>query len=154
VSPEFYLILVLAVLTVVVGHSALRSYLQRKQLRNLARKWNMHFAPGDRLRLAQRAARHFPVPGAASIRVRNLIFRTEESRHQYLFTVDYTVGIIRGKVGRSSVAGFEEPVTRGVCRINSDPPVLFLAPRKLSFPAAYQHVLEHLGREIRIAKSE
>jgi len=153
VSPEFYLILILAVLAAVVGHSALRSYLQRKQLRNLARKWNMHFAPGDRLRLAQRAARHFPIPGAASIRVRNLIFRTEESRHQYLFTVDYTIGIIRGKVGRSSVAGFEEPVTRGA-KSNLAPPVLFLAPRNLSFPAAYQHVLEHLSREIRIAKSE
>jgi hypothetical protein len=153
VSPEIYLILILMVLATVVGHSALRSYLQRKHLRNLARKWNMHFAAGDRLRLAQRAARHFPVPGAASIRVRNLIFRTEESRHQYLFTIDYTVGIIRGKVGRSSVAGFEEPVTRGI-RSNQAPPTLFLAPRNLSFPAAYQHVLEHLQQEIRISKSE
>jgi hypothetical protein len=153
VSPEIYLILILTVLATVAGHSALRSYLQRKHLRNLARKWNMHFAPGDRLRLAQRTVRHFPVPGAASIRVRNLIFRTEESRHQYLFTIDYTVGIIRGKVGRSSVAGFEEPVTRG-SRSNQAPPVLFLAPKNLSFPAAYQHVLEHLQQEIRISKSE
>ncbi|MGD0541806.1 MAG: hypothetical protein ABSB33_09845 [Tepidisphaeraceae bacterium] len=147
-SPEFYLILVLAVLLAVVTHSTLRSLLQRKQLRDLARQWHMHFAAGDRLRIAQRAARHFPVPGAASIQVRNLIFRTEENRHQYLFTVDFTIGIIRGKVGRSSVAGFEEPVTRGG-RTNQTPPVLFLAPRNLSLPAAYRHVLEHLGRESR-----
>jgi hypothetical protein len=153
VSPELYLVLILTVLAAVVTHSALRSFLQRRQLRALARQWNMHFSPGDRLRLARRAARNFPIPGAASIRVRNLIFRTEESRHQYLFTVDYTVGIIRGKVGRSSVAGFEEPVTRG-SRTSHATPVLFLAPRNLSFPAAYQHVLEHLAQEIRISKSE
>jgi hypothetical protein len=150
VSPEIYLILVVAVLAAIVCHSTLRGYLQRRQLRELARKWNMHFAPGDRLRIAQRAARHFPIPGAASIRVRNLIFRTEADRHQYLFTVDYTIGVIRGKVGRSSVAGFEEPVTRG-SKTHLPQPVLFLAPRHLSVPAAYEHVLEHLGREIRLA---
>jgi hypothetical protein len=153
VLPQLYLILVLAILTIVVTNAALRSYLQRKHLRALARKWNMHYSPGDRLRLARRAARHFPIPGAASIRVRNLIFRTEESRHQYLFTIDYTVGVIRGKVGRSSVAGFEEPVTRG-SRTPHAPPVLYLAPRNLSVPEAYEHVLEHLTREIRIANPD
>ena len=105
----------------------------------------MHFAPGDRLRLAQRIAEQFPVVGAASISVRDLLFRTDDSRHQYLFTVDYTVGVIRGKVGRSTVAGFSEPVTRG-SRIHSIPPTLSLAPPNLTGPAAYEFVLQKLGR--------
>ncbi len=104
----------------------------------------MHFAPGDRLRLARRIAEQFPVIGAANISVRDLLFRTEESRHQYLFTVDYTVGVIRGKVGRSTVAGFSEPVSRG-SRFHSTRPVLSVAPPNLSGPAAYEFVLEKLG---------
>jgi hypothetical protein len=118
---------------------------RRRKLRTCARKWNMHFAPGDRLRLARRIAEQFPVIGAANISVRDLLFRTEDSRHQYLFTVDYTVGVIRGKVGRSTVAGFSEPVARG-SRFHSVPPILSLAPANLSGPAAYEFVLQALGR--------
>jgi hypothetical protein len=113
VSPAIYLLFLLAILFAAVVTGAMSRFRRRRKLRICARKWNMHFAPGDRLRLARRIAEQFPVIGAANISVRDLLFRTEESRHQYLFTVDYTVGIIRGKVGRSTVAGFSEPVSRG-----------------------------------------
>ena len=103
----------------------------------------MHFAPGDRLRLAQRIVGRFPVPGAANLSVRHLLYRTGEGRHQYLFTVDYTVGVIRGKAGRSRVAGFSEPVSRGR-RGEASPPVLTLAPADLTGPAAYEHILQNL----------
>ena len=93
---------------------------------------------------AHRIAAQFPVIGAANISVRDLLFRTEESRHQYLFTVDYTVGVIRGKVGRSTVAGFTEPVSRGG-RIHSIPPALSLAPPNLTGPPAYEFVLQKLA---------
>lgn len=152
-SPQLYLILILAVLAVIVGQGAVRGYLCRRRLRALAHQWNMHFAPVDRLRLAQRTVGSFPIPGAANIRVRDLFFRTEESRHQYLFTIDYTVGVIRGKVGRSCVAGFQEPVSRGN-RSKSSTPDLIVAPRNLSLYAAYQHVLEQLDGKIRSPKFE
>ena len=103
----------------------------------------MHFAPGDRLRLARRIAGRFPVTGAANISVRDLLFRTEAANHQYLFTVDYTVGVIRGKMGRSCVAGFSEPVSRG-SRAVPPPPSLLIAPPTLTGPAAYEHVLRKL----------
>ncbi len=73
----------------------------------------MHFAAGDRLRLARRIVSQFPVPGAANIGVRDLLFRTGDNQHHYVFTVDYTVGVIRGKIGKSRVAGFTEPVVAG-----------------------------------------
>jgi hypothetical protein len=146
VSPQLYLILVLAVFAGVIGHGAVRGYLCRGRLRALARQWNMHFAPGDRLRLSQRAAMNFPIPGAANIRVRDLFFRTEESRHQYLFTVDYTVGVIRGKVGRSCVAGFQEPVSRGSkTQAAVGPMELIVAPYDMPLVEAYQMVLGQLG---------
>jgi hypothetical protein len=144
VSPAIYLLFLLAILFAAVVAGAMSRFRRRRKLRICARKWNMHFAPGDRLRLARRIAEQFPVIGAANISVRDLLFRTEESRHQYLFTVDYTVGVIRGKVGRSTVAGFSEPVSRG-SRIHSNPPVLSVAPPNLSGPAAYEYVLEKLG---------
>jgi len=103
----------------------------------------MHFAPGDRLRLARRIVGRFPVPGAASISVRDLLYCTADSRHQYLFTVDYTMGVIRGKVGQSRVAGFSEPVSRGG-RGETAAPELTLAPADLNGPAAYEHILQTL----------
>jgi len=145
VSPVIYLLFLLAILFAAIIAGAASRFRRRRQLRICARRWNMHFAPGDRLRLAQRIAEQFPVVGAASISVRDLLFRTDDSRHQYLFTVDYTVGVIRGKVGRSTVAGFSEPVTRG-SRAHSLPPALSLAPPNLTGPAAYEFVLHKLGR--------
>jgi hypothetical protein len=134
---------------VIVCQGAVGGYLCRRRLSALAHQWNMHFASGDRLHLAERTAGNFPIPGAASIRVRDLFFRTEESRHQYLFTVDYTVGVIRGKVGRSCVAGFQEPISRGN-RSNPSAPELIVAPRNLALYAAYQHVLEQLGEQCKL----
>jgi hypothetical protein len=88
-------------------------YYERVKLRSLAGQWQMHYAPGDRLRLAARVAERFAVPGACNVRVRDLMFRTTGNQHQYLFTVEYGVGVVRGKRRRRRVAGFSEPVTRG-----------------------------------------
>jgi hypothetical protein len=142
-SPIIYLILLLVILFGAVTTDAVVRFLRRKKLRAAARKWKMHYAPGDRLRLARRIVSQFPVPGAANISVRDLLFRTEDSRHQYLFTVDYTVGVIRGKVGRSRVAGFTEPVSRGN-RTSPTTPSLTLAPPNLHGPEAYEHVLKEV----------
>jgi len=144
VSPTLYLLFLLAILFIAIVAGALSRFRRRRRLRVCARRWNMHFAPGDRLRLARRIAERFPIIGAANISVRDLLFRTDNNRHDYLFTVDYTVGVIRGKVGRSTVAGFSEPVSRGT-RFHSTPPVLSLAPPNLTGPAAYEHVLQTLG---------
>jgi len=144
VLPALYLLFLLAVLFAAILSGAWSRFRHRRKLRLCARKWNMHFAPGDRLRLARRIAGNFPIIGAANITVRDLIFRTEDSRHQYLFTVDYTVGVIRGKVGRSTVAGFTEPISRGT-RLQPAPMVLSLAPPNLHGPAAYEFVLQRLG---------
>lgn len=152
-SPEIFLCVVLCLLaTAVVVDMTLR-LIRRGRLRSLAHKWHMHFAPGDRLRLALRVAPLLPVPGAADVRVRDMIFRTENNQHQYVFTIDYTVGVVRGKVGRSRVAGFQEPVTRGG-RLQPHPPVLLLAPQSLCLADAYSHVRDALSKSDAIAASD
>jgi hypothetical protein len=140
-----YLVFLLVILLSAVAVDAGVRVARRRRLRAAARKWNMHFAPGDRLRLAKRIVSLFPVPGAANISVRDLLFRTGDSKHHYLFTVDYTVGVIRGKIGRSRVAGFAEPVSRGG-RTNLPPPSLTLAPADLTGLAAYEEVLKEVEK--------
>ncbi len=146
--PALYLLFLLVILLVLVVVGAISRYRCRRLLRSCARKWNMHFAPGDRLRLGRRIAGRFPVTGAANISVRDLLFRTNASRHEYLFTVDYTVGIIRGKSGRSCVAGFSEPVSRGSPAASAAPPRLLIAPAELSGPEAYESVLNQLTPQV------
>ena len=129
----------------VVAIEMVRSFRRQRVLRKLARQWDMHFAAGDRLRLASRVAPHLPIPGAANVRVRDLLFRTHGDLHHYLFSVDYTVGVIRGKIGRCRVAGFQEPVSRGV-RLHRGSPVLALAPYGLSLTASYEYVRDALAQ--------
>jgi hypothetical protein len=143
VTPAIYFYSVLAILLLAILIEAFRVRIRGRALRRLARQWNMHFSKSDRLRLAHRICHLVPTPGAANLRVRDLIFRTERNRHQYLFTIEYTVGIIRGKVGRRRVAGFDEPISRGVLDRPS-PPHLIFAPRHLSLAEAYNNVRESL----------
>ena len=142
-SPKNYLFVLLTVLLGMLLVAGLAQFRRRRKLRALAQKWNMHFAAGDRLRLARRIVGQFPVPGAANIGVRDLLFRTGDNQHHYIFTVDYTVGVIRGKVGRSGVAGFTEPVSRGG-KVDLQPPALILAPLHLSGAPAYEHILQNM----------
>jgi hypothetical protein len=145
-SPPIYLILLMVILLAAVTADAVVRFVRRRKLRAAAHQWGMHFAPGDRLRLARRIVGQFPVPGAANISVRDLLFRTEDNRHQYVFTVDYTVGAIRGKVGRSCVAGFSEPVSRGG-RPSSASPALTLATGHHLGPGAYEEVVKKVQTE-------
>ncbi len=57
----------------------------------------MHFTPADSLSLTPRIAAHLPLPGAAAVRVIDLLFRTDEKSHHYVFTVEYTLGAMGRK---------------------------------------------------------
>ena len=113
-TPAIYLYSVLGILYLAILIEIFRMRIHRSALRRLARQWNMHFSKSDRLRLASRICHLLPTPGGADVRVHDLIFRTERNHHQYLFTIEYTVGTIRGKLGRSRVAGFDEPISRRI----------------------------------------
>ena len=60
--------------------------------RHLASQHRMHYSPADPLRLTPRVAAHLPIPGAAAVRVLDLLYRTDDLAHHYVFTVEYTVG--------------------------------------------------------------
>src|SRR4051812_29894497 len=68
-----------------------------KELRRLSGEWGMNFGPRDTLLLTPKVATHFPVPGAAHIRVTNVVYGLVDQEWRYVFTVEYTVGVVEQK---------------------------------------------------------
>mgnify|MGYP000862497443 CR=1 FL=1 len=112
-APLELLIVVVAITIAAHAWQYLMRYPQWSMLRKLARRWGMNFVSFDRFRLADRVREVFPVPGAADLRVVDVMYGLEEDRHRYLFTVHYTVGVLRGKRRQRRVVGMVEPRETG-----------------------------------------
>jgi hypothetical protein len=114
VLPPIYFLLGLIALTIAVPvalNIAHKPY--RRVLQELARRWHLAYSPSDRFRLADRIAGSFPVPGAAALRVGELIYGSQGDRYRYLFVVEYTLGIVTGKRRVRRVATFSEAKDAG-----------------------------------------
>lgn len=111
ISPLFFLILLIAI----TGVAAIvaRSMRQRgaRRIEELARGWNLRFAPEDRFHLSLQVASLIPIPGAADVVVRDIIYRQDSGCYWYLFTVEYTVGVLRTKHGRCAAGVLTESRT-------------------------------------------
>jgi hypothetical protein len=104
--PPIVLLLALIAITAVAAFvSSLQHKSRSAKLALLATSWKMRYTAADRLQLTLRVASRFPIPGAADIVVRDLIYRQEDAGcFRYLFTVEYTTGVVRTKHRRVSVA--------------------------------------------------
>ena len=119
------LILLLILIALTIGaRIAQRLAIRRRQdvFRQLAREWEMHFSAADHLRLAERLAAAFPVPGAAAIHVTDLIYGSRQHQHRFIFTVDYTLGLTgpRRRVRRAAACVEQKspgPLRPGLCPI-------------------------------------
>ena len=108
---------------------------RRKALRALAAGWNMNFAPRDSLGLTPRVAGNFPIPGAADLVINDLIYSTDRMTYRYIFTAQFTVGVVHRKRRLSRVATFIEP------REGSDSDIdLSLAPEELDLIEQYRRL--------------
>jgi len=143
ITPLAFFILDLILVCAVLLKYTLRSRRRSRELRELATSWGMHYSPSDQLRLANRIAGKLPMPGAANVRVRDVMFYMDDQLHRYLFTTEYSVGIIRGKSGRAAVTGFAEPIARGA---SAGPAQLVIAPYDLPLPQAYELVRDALAQ--------
>jgi hypothetical protein len=135
--PEF-----LALMLVITGAAAVAQLVLRQrrvaQLRALADQWRMHFSATDRFQLAPRVAPRLPVPGAAAVRVSDLLYGIERENYRYVFCTEYTTGVLRTKTGIRRVATFAEP------RDGSGAPrcaPLVFAPEALTLVEQYRHLL-------------
>jgi hypothetical protein len=93
---------------------------RRGALRQLAVRWRMTYSPTDRLRLLARIADKLPIPGAADVNVSDVIYGSHCEHYRYVFTVRYTLGVIRGKRSIMRAAYFTE--SRGPRPIIPDQP--------------------------------
>ena len=108
-SPLTLLALLVAATAAAVAVDGVRRRRRAAAYRRLAVAHDMHYSPGDPLRLTARVAAALPVPGAAAVRVIDLLYRTDAAGHHYVFTAEYTVGVVNVKHRLRRAAAFDEP---------------------------------------------
>lgn len=107
------------------------------RLKRLAGEWGMQFCPDDCFRLTLRVAESFPVCGVSDMRVVDLVYGQDGGSHRYIFTAEYTEGVVRTKRRIRRVAMVVE--SRG--RNSSDRETcIVLAPSERSLLDQYRHV--------------
>jgi hypothetical protein len=102
--PILLLGVLLAVTCAALTIDALMRRSRSTRLAALASDWQMRFTSDDRFQLAPKIAGRFPTPGAADVVVRDVMYTQETSGcFRYLFTVEYTTGVLRTKRRRTGV---------------------------------------------------
>jgi hypothetical protein len=135
ISPGIALSVLVALSCVAALIEVISRRRRRKSLRQLAANWQMTYSPRDRLRVLAKIASHFPVPGAADIFVRDVIYGGQGEQYHYVFIVEYTTGVIRGKRRQCRVATFSESRDR---RSSHAPGPVTFAPEHLAVPQQYE----------------
>ncbi len=110
---------------------------------DLAREWNMHYAPDDRFRLADRVAEMLPIPGAAHVELTDVIYGNEADGYRYVFCAWFTEGVIHSKRRCVRVATFHEPGRPEKEEAGAAP--LIVAPEGGSILHQYRQLREKLG---------
>src|SRR5688572_7241313 len=111
-SPGQFLVLVcVAMAAIVIVHVVLLQ-VRRGQIRKLAQEWQMHYTPGDRFKLGTRVATELGVPGAASVRVEDVIYASEGDSYRYYFTAVYTAGVLKRQTDHRRVCTATEKKER------------------------------------------
>jgi hypothetical protein len=116
----------------------------------LAAAWRMSYTHADRFDITPTVAARFPTPGAADVVLRDLIYGPDaadsdsdsDAGLRYLFTVEYTTGVLRTKRRRMGVAMLVEPaaITHGPAAPTPRPVAITLAPATLSLAEQYAHL--------------
>ena len=134
VAPNIVLTILLTLTAIAVTTSAIRSARRREAIRSLAARWRMNFGRADSFRLTARVAQHFPIPGAAAVRVADVVYGLQGDAYRYVFTAHYTLGVTGPKTRHTRVATFAEPRDRR----RGGPPVLTLGSAGLTLLEQYE----------------
>jgi hypothetical protein len=111
-EPIVFLWLTVLVTALAAGAQWVLVVRRRRALRRLASLWHLHFSADDRFRLARRIVGRLPEIGAADLRARNLLYKSDSGRRWYLFTIEYEIGAIGSQRRKRRVAMFDEPVAQ------------------------------------------
>ena len=138
-TPLEFLTVMLVLTAVAAAVHMIRRRRHMTALARLADEAQMHYTPADRFRLAPRIAQRLPVPGAAAVRVLDLLYGVEQQNYRYVFSTEYTTGVLRTKTGVRRVATFAEPRDPGA---KTDTLELTFAPPELPVVEQYRHLLK------------
>jgi hypothetical protein len=133
---DLFIGLLLLTVAAVVIH---RLWHRREQAiyRQLAVEHRMHYSPRDPLRLTPRVAAQLPLPGASAVRVIDLLYRTDDQNHFYVFTAEYTIGVAGPKHRIRRAAAFTESKSAGAA---SNP--IRLGPEEKSLVDQYRALIQ------------
>ena len=95
----------------------------------------MTYSSRDRLRIAWKVADRIPIPGAADVSIFDVIYGSDGRKYRYIFTAEFTVGVVRAKHRHVRVAAFSESRERRGPQI---PDRVVLAPEGGSILEQYQ----------------
>jgi hypothetical protein len=141
-TPIDVLAFTVCVTAVAVAVESIAAGRRRKTLRRLAAEWRMTYSRFDSLRLTPRVARAFPIPGAANLRITDVIYGIENERYRYVFRAEFTLGTVVKRRRRARVATFSEPRDRQ--RPQGSAPVV-LAPETGTLVEQYRHLAPALA---------
>ncbi|HEY7117053.1 MAG TPA: hypothetical protein VH475_10725 [Tepidisphaeraceae bacterium] len=103
-SPILLLCMLLAASAAALAIDALLRRSRAARVSALAADWRMRYTADDRFQLAPKVTGRLPTPGAADVVVRDVLYAQEASGcFRYLFTVEYTTGVLRTKRRRTGV---------------------------------------------------
>jgi hypothetical protein len=119
---------------------------RRATLRRLADEREMHFAAGDRFNLARRVWAAFPVVGAASPKVADVLYGRRDDRYHYVFRFDYTIGGTSRPRRCRAIVAFSEPRDRAAAGpANAESMKLHIADGDLPLSEQYRRAIESVG---------
>lgn len=135
--PVLFLSLLIALTGAVGGLHLIIRHRQKGELRRLANEWQMRYTEADLFNLGLRIAGQFPVVGASDLRVLDLIYGSEGSRHRYLFTAEFTTGVGDQYRRQRRAMTFCDPVETGSAQ---GPSPLLFGPAELAIVEQYRQL--------------
>jgi hypothetical protein len=148
-TPTEFLVAMLLITAIAGTIQVVRRRRRVRALRALGEQWRMHFSVHDRFHLASRVAARLSAVGAASVRIVDLLYAIERENYRYVFTTEYTLGVLRGRTGVWRVGTLAEPrdgqavtiATAGHTPETGAAMALQFAPQSLSLIEQYRHLL-------------
>jgi hypothetical protein len=141
-TPFGFLLLAAGVTGLAVFIDQVKRRRRRTDLAELARQWRMHYVERDVFELSRRLLPRFVVPGAALVRVTDLIYGVEGEFHRYIFSTEYTVGAVRVRKRLVRVATVREPRRHTQA---DNPPQLEHSDPDLSLVEQYKALYTRIG---------
>jgi hypothetical protein len=140
--PLAYLaLLVLVTMTAWIVYAGMARR-HRQAIARLAQEWDMHYSPSDQFDLAARVAQSFPIPGAAELRIVDLVYGIERDHYRYIFTAEYTLGVTQNKRRCWRVVSFSEPRSHSTA---TDLSSLLMAPETVDLLGHYKSLRSQIA---------